>query len=115
MSNKIPSDEDVRTFISVVEVGNALRKESDLPPIFEAECIESFFFSKLKRNVSTPKDYFEHIRNVDLQHAETINALMAKYASTNNGVISRRTLDKTVERALNTLLTQHRKELEMLR
>lgn len=113
--NKIPSDEDVRTFISVVEVGNALRKESDLPPIFEAECIESFFFSKLKRNVSTPKDYFEHIRNVDLQHAETINALMAKYASTNNGVISRRTLDKTVERALNTLLTQHRKELEMLR
>lgn len=113
--NKIPSDEDVRAFISVVEVGNALRKESDLPPIFEAECIESFFFSKLKRNVSTPKDYFEHIRNVDLQHAETINALMAKYASTNNGVISRRTLDKTVERALNTLLTQHRKELEMLR
>jgi len=99
----------------VVEVGNALRAESDLPPIFEAECIESFFFSKLKKNVSTPKDYFEHIRNVDLQHTEIINALMSKYASTNNGVISRRTLDKTVERALNTLLTQHRKELEMLR
>lgn len=115
--HRIPNSDDFRLAVSCFEFSDKLKKEPQLPNLFEIETIEQYMTSclSIKKRIITPHEYLVHIREMasDAAQAE-ISGLIAKYADKNEGLIRSDAWKMTLSRARDVLAANEKDIRELL-